>query len=134
MATRLCETLQTLENLKQATITNPLDVAQLPHMTFIHSLKISGLSTKCNDWQWMKDTANLQVLKLQIVDTNVATTDEVNNSSKLLVRDKKTTIVINSPGTIDLLGNVLECLPSHLRDEVSSVQDSISGWFFKVDM
>ena len=121
MATTLCESLQTLENLKQATITNPLDVAQLPHMTFIHSLYIVGLSTTCNDWQWMKDAANLQVLKLQIVDTNVATTDEINDSSTLLVRDKRTKIVTNSPGTIDLFGNVLECLPSHLRDEVSYI-------------
>ena len=102
-------------------ITDPIDVAKLPHLTTIHRLEIIGISPKCADWQWIKDITHLRELYLHIKDTTTveATTVEANYPNKLLVHGRNTSITINDVGTADLIGQVLEYLPTYLRDGVS---------------
>ena len=119
LATKLTDGLQELTLFNEATITNPKNVVELPHFTSLHRLKISGLSSTCDDWQWLKNIQNLQVLELHIGDTNVNIPDNANESSKLVVRDKKTTLSICDLGTTELFCQVLKNLPKDLRDEVS---------------
>ena len=107
--------------MTEAIITNPKEVVQLPHLTFISHLTISGLSPNCDDWQWMKDIHNLQFFDLEIADSKVGSTDDASESSKLLVREQKATFLIRDLGTTELFCQVLEYLPTYLRDEVSSI-------------
>ena len=122
LATKLTGSLETLSHLNEVTITNPHDVVELPHLIFLRLLKISGLSPICDDWLWMKDIKQLQVLELHIRDANVTTTEEeaANDSSKLLIHHQKTDITINGVDSAKLICQVLKCLPSYFRDEVSS--------------
>ena len=120
LATKLSDSLQSLPVFHEATITNPQSVVQLPHLTCIHRLTIVGISSKCLDWEWMRDARHLRVLELHIDDTNVESTKKVNDSSELLVSDQRTTISINGPHATELVGKVLEYLPTHLSEDVST--------------
>ena len=123
LATELTGRLEKFTHLNEVTITNPQDVVELPHLMFLHRLKISGLPAICDDWLWMTDMQQLQGLEIHVRDANITTTEEeeaANDSSKLLIHHQKTDITINGVDSAKLICQVLKCLPSHFRDEVSS--------------
>ena len=67
----------------------------------------------------MTKIKDLHVFELIIKDTYPVVTDEAQASNKLLVHDKEATIVLNDARTTEAFGQVLEYLPSYLRDQVS---------------
>ena len=125
LAAKLTDGLQTLPQLTEAVITNPRDVAQLPHLTSLRHLGISGLISKCNDWQWMKDAHDLEELKLTIggdLDLHLSSPDA--KSSTLHVHGDRTVLSIQENDVSDILADVLESLPERIYIEVSFVPDS----------
>ena len=74
----------------------------------------------------MKDIPNLQLFDLEIADSKVRSTDDASESSKLLVREQKATFLIRDLGMTELFCQVLEYLPTYLRDKVSSIYSNNS--------
>ena len=125
LAIKLTDGLQTLSHLNEVTITNPKDVAQLPHITSIRRLKMSGLSPKCADWQWMRDIRDFQELDIEIDESEEWKVDSKSSThyqSKLFVRDNNTEIVINHQETTKIFVQILECLPGYMHNNVSFAQ------------
>ena len=118
LATKITDSLHKLPHLNEATITNPTGV-ELPHLTSIHRLEIVGISPKCNDWEWMDDLEHLKMIELYIGNAHAKLENETNYLSKLVVRAKNATIIIDDSGTAKMVGKVLAYLPTNLRDEVS---------------
>ena len=118
LATKLVDNLETLPNFKTATIINPVHVEQLPHLTTVQQMKLSGLPSKCDDWIWLRDMNNLEVLELELGDQSNGKDDQTLQST-LLVCDKKSTIAIRDSETTQAFGQVLTYLPEHMTRAVS---------------
>ena len=121
VAAKLTICLLNLHLLKEVTITNPTDATKLPHVTSVRRLKISGLPSYCNDWQWLNEIQDLQELELETGETNEETGKKLpfKKPNSLVVSGEKTDISISEISTSDLLCNVLKCLPLKISNEVS---------------
>ena len=123
LATHLTDKLKDSTHLREVTISNPTQVAQLPHLTSIRLLKITGLSPQCKDWEWMTDAHNLDELDITF-EANikaVQTKFSTNRASSFHVH--KTTleieIAVEETVTCELFRDILQCLPKSLQKKVS---------------
>ena len=104
-------------NLKKLVISHPKSVQQFPHLSSIHSLRLTDIPIDCDDWQWLANVKDLNEFELSVKGAD-------GNSGTLQVHNSKANIKSSADtSTISTLATVM----SHLPMTLTAIDSSVKG-------
>ena len=104
-------------NLKKVVISHPKSVQQFPHLSSIHSLKLTDIPIDCDDWQWLANVKDLNEFELSVKGAD-------GTSGTLQVHNSKANIKSSADtSTISTLATVM----SHLPMTLTAIDSSVKG-------